>query len=433
MNVNNYHNDNDDDDSIDIKDDDSESSRKNFNRLSVFCKFVKRRKDDGKIQSSCNHHHQLANSLPNGSINENKISMDNHHQFIEMEKYDEEQNKTISKYRFSVPKKDYAILRQSREHQLEIVAAFDRHMDPYKQYMQSLLCYDLAPVHGSTVLIDGDLPMRKSLLALYQSGHDAAMVINSTVHHPIGMITVTDCLRAIILTLNIDSEISDRPVCDFIRIYGKKKFITATVNMSVWDAARLFCLNHVHRIPIFQTEENDLFTDILYMLSLRRIFDETIIKLIEPSFSLAPHLKHRTLLDSGIGTWTNIVTITTSACCGEVIDKLITGKLSCIAVVNEHNMLLGKISKNDIMHELAKHFNNYLEIVNVPVKNVYRVPPFGRPTHTVYEGIALLLSSNDQCLFIVDCNQHVMAVVAFIDIMDYIMNSGGIYQEINVS
>lgn len=75
--------------------------------------------------------------------------------------------------------------------------------------------------------------MRKSLLALYQSGHDAAVVINSTVHNPVGIITITDCLRAINLTLNIDSEIGDRPVSDFIRIYGKKKLITATVNMSL--------------------------------------------------------------------------------------------------------------------------------------------------------------------------------------------------------
>lgn len=75
--------------------------------------------------------------------------------------------------------------------------------------------------------------MRKSLLALYQSGHDAAVVISSIAHEPIGMITVTDCLRAIVLTLSIDPEIGDRPVRDFIEVYGRKKLITATVNMSL--------------------------------------------------------------------------------------------------------------------------------------------------------------------------------------------------------
>lgn len=35
--------------------------------------------------------------------------------------------------------------------------------------------------------------------------------------------------------------------------------------------------------------------------------------------------------------------------------------------------MLGKISKSDIMHELAEHFNNYLEIVNEPVKVTYNL------------------------------------------------------------
>uniref|UniRef100_A0A158Q6X7 CBS domain-containing protein n=1 Tax=Elaeophora elaphi TaxID=1147741 RepID=A0A158Q6X7_9BILA len=411
-----YHHD-DGAESIDtVHSNDGESSRKNSRRLSEFRQFVKRRKNISK-KLPCQ---QIANSLPNESISGHKIAMGT--KSFDIEEWDKKHDEVPSR-RFSVPEKDYVILRQSRERQLEVVAAFDRHTDPYKQYMQFLLCYDLAPVHGSIVLIDSELPMRKSVLALYQSGHDAAVVINSIAHKPIGMITVTDCLHAVILTVNIDPEVGDRPVRDFIELYVKKKLITATVNMSVWDAARLFCLNHVHRIPIFQTDENDLFTDILYVLSLRRIFCETFIKLIEPSFSLAPHVKHRTLLDSGIGTWADIATITSSACCGEAIDKLITGKLSCIAVVNEHNIMLGKISKSDIMRELAEHSNNYLEIVNVPVKDVYRVPPFGRPTHTVYEGIVLLLSSDDQCLFIVDCSQRVMAVIAFTDLMDYILNS----------
>lgn len=65
--------------------------------------------------------------------------------------------------------------------------------------------------------------------------------------------------------------------------------------------------------------------------------------------------------------------ITNSACCGEVIDKLLTEKLSCIAVVNEHNMVIGKISKNDIMRELVEQSNNYLEIVNVPIKVIHNL------------------------------------------------------------
>uniref|UniRef100_A0A1I8EXH0 Uncharacterized protein n=1 Tax=Wuchereria bancrofti TaxID=6293 RepID=A0A1I8EXH0_WUCBA len=61
----------------------------------------------------------------------------------------------------------------------------------------------------------------------------------------------------------------------------------------------------------------------------RRIFYETVIKLIEPSFSLAPHIKARNI--TRFRYWH----ITSNACCG---DKFMTGKLSRIAVVDEHNI-----------------------------------------------------------------------------------------------
>ncbi|VDN01194.1 unnamed protein product [Thelazia callipaeda] len=414
MNIYHHH-----DDSFDSAQSSGESSRKNSSRLSEFRQFVKRKTSIGKMSP----YKQLARSLPNESVRGRKYSTDS--QFFDMDESDEERGGTTTTARrhFSVPEKDYAIMRQSRERHLEVVTAFDRYMDPYKQYMQSLLCYDLAPVHGSALLLYGDLSMRKSLLALYHSGHEAAVIINPSNNAPEGMLTVTDCLRAVMVSLNVDPNIGECPVRNFIRSYGKKKLITGTVNMSVWNAGRLFCLNHVHRIPIFQTDESDLLIEILYLLSLRRVFCEAIIKLVEPTAVLAPHVKHRTLYDSGVGTWNSIVTISSDASCGEAINELLDKKLSCIAVVNEYNMILGKISKNDIMYELVKHPKNYLEIIDIPVKDVYRVPPLGRPTNTVYESIILLLSTDDQCLFIVDCNQRVMGTVSFIDIMNYILKS----------
>ncbi|VDK61569.1 unnamed protein product [Gongylonema pulchrum] len=74
--------------------------------------------------------------------------------------------------------------------------------------------------------------MRKSLLALHQTGHGAALVISSSAGSPIGMITVTDCLRAVVVASSIDPAIGDRSIRDFIKVYGKKKLIAATINMS---------------------------------------------------------------------------------------------------------------------------------------------------------------------------------------------------------
>lgn len=75
--------------------------------------------------------------------------------------------------------------------------------------------------------------MRKALLALHQSGHNAALVIDSNATRPVGVITVTDCLRAITVAAKVDQEIGIRPIRDFIKVYGRKKLIAATTSMSL--------------------------------------------------------------------------------------------------------------------------------------------------------------------------------------------------------
>lgn len=75
------------------------------------------------------------------------------------------------------------------------------------------------------------LQMRKSLLALHQSGQDAAVVINSSTQSFLGMLTVTDVLRAVVVASSSDPKVGDRRVRDFVRVHGKKKLITASVGM----------------------------------------------------------------------------------------------------------------------------------------------------------------------------------------------------------
>ncbi|KAJ1374097.1 hypothetical protein KIN20_036696 [Parelaphostrongylus tenuis] len=196
--------------------------------------------------------------------------------------------------RMSVPEKvflsaDYAILRPSMEADVkfEIVAAFDRYTDPYRHYMQSLTCYDLQPIHSAVVVIDGELKIHKALTALSQCGHQVAIVSNLDVKGGLGIITVTDCLKAIVLASEGVQEVAEQTVAEFLKLNNHKRLVTADVNTSVWDAAKLICLNRIHRIPIvhFEAYENCNETkrqqgNLLYVLSLKTVFTETIVKLV---------------------------------------------------------------------------------------------------------------------------------------------------------
>lgn len=80
----------------------------------------------------------------------------------------------------------------------------------------------------------------------------------------------------------------------------------------IWDVAKMFRLNRVHRIPIVSYDPGRFIADetnLVYFLSLRRIFSEVIFKLKENKCPNLPNLRLMTLKDSKIGTWDGIVTV----------------------------------------------------------------------------------------------------------------------------
>ncbi|VDN53905.1 unnamed protein product [Dracunculus medinensis] len=439
-----------------------DTSKKIYGAFVDFKDYARRRHNGGTKAF-----HRLRHiSATCSSINEEnrKISADHH--FLDLEESDDDiSDSKCQTRRFS----DYAILRPCSERQFEIIAAFDRNTDPCRSYMQSLVCYDLAPSHSAVVLLDGTLTVRKALLALHQSGHNAAIIVDSSTGASISILTITDCLRAITLAAADKPNIGDSFIGNFLEKFGKKRIISAPINLShvfswdqysfpfpemslmfislrcfnntiarniigifsVWDASRLFCLNHVHRIPVFKVDESTKQTDVQFFLSLRMIFKETILKLvsnffqkyfgekypiyfrilvfsllfqIEPPYLPVLHVKLRTLEETGIGSWGNVISVSIESLCKDVIEIFITVKVSCLAVLDEFGRLVGKVTKNDIMKELAKH-THYLSIFTVPVK----------------------------CLFVIDkINGAPLAAVAFYDIMDYILNIPEVRQKKSV-
>ncbi|KAL6722883.1 hypothetical protein Aduo_017958 [Ancylostoma duodenale] len=300
--------------------------------------------------------------------------------------------------RMSVPEKvfhsaDYAILRPSMEADVkfEIVAAFDRYTDPYRHYMQSLTCYDLQPTHGAVVVIDGELKIHKALTALSQCGHQVAIVSNLDVKGGLGIITVTDCLKAIVLASEGVQKVAEQTVAQFLKSNNRKQLVTADVNTSVWDAAKMICLNRIHRIPVVHFDEFVNGVDyrkqqgnLLYVLSLKTVFTETIVKLCDPKPSLCSHIKQKTISERRLGTWSRLHTVPQTATCDDAITLFLEKKISSVPVVDSYGRVLGVIGKSDIMSELVRHPNNYLEILDIPIMNGGKREEFPKQTGTYF-------------------------------------------------
>uniref|UniRef100_A0A1I7Z7K1 CBS domain-containing protein n=1 Tax=Steinernema glaseri TaxID=37863 RepID=A0A1I7Z7K1_9BILA len=440
------------DSSVDSAVSSAESSRRNSNPLGEFRDYVKRRRQTTAARIGGVRMSRLSSS--EGDHRNRKESMDS--QFYDMEDSDCDDpmaDTGLLHRRFSVPEKvllsansssegavvhrrkasiagfdkDYAILRQCRERKYEIVAAFNRSTEPFRHYMQSLVSYDLAPVNGIVVIMDASISVYKAVTALNENDYRGALVSNVDNNGGMTMMTTTDCLRILSIAASEDAEIGAKTMRHFVQTFnGRKKIVSASVNLGVWDLARLFCLNHVHSIPVLQSDETFRNSDVLCLLSLRSVFQDTIVKLLESRCSLTPHLKQKTLQERALGTWDHIVTVSHNASCKEAIDVFLEKKFSCLPVVDENRHLVGVLSKRDVMREAAKHPKNYLDVLNIPVREIVSersLTTVASPTATIYEAILLLMRSERQCVFVGDVDRRVVGAVAFFDVMEFILHS----------
>ncbi|VDL83598.1 unnamed protein product [Nippostrongylus brasiliensis] len=139
----------------------------------------------------------------------------------------------------------------------------------------------------------------------------------------------------------------------------------------------MICVNRIHRIPIVHFDDGC--TDVrkeqgrlLYVLSLKAVFINTIVKLVPQT-----------------------------ATCDVAINLLLEKRISIVPVVDSNGRIRGVISKSDVMSELVRHPSNYLEVLDIPVMDVIASstqPAYGTSTMTVYDCIASMVTTDRQAI-----------------------------------
>lgn len=77
---------------------------------------------------------------------------------------------------------------------------------------------------------------------------------------------------------------------------------------SVWDLARQFRINHVHRIPVMEVRGLLRTNEVLCLVSLRPVFME-LSRLVQTKCCLSPDLTKLTLEHTRIGKREGIATV----------------------------------------------------------------------------------------------------------------------------
>ncbi|KAE9554174.1 hypothetical protein FO519_002595 [Halicephalobus sp. NKZ332] len=376
---------------------------------------------------------QVSERLPS----ERKISDDSQFEDYEMDPEDEDEDfpapVCFKGRRFSVPEKvllraDYAILRH-QDRGLEFLGAFSRTDEPLKHYMQSFTCYDVAPDHSAVCVLDGYLTVRKAVISYCSTNLCAALVVRATGDGNYEILTLTDCLHMFRLASK-EPEIANMYLKDFYAQYyqNKKKVVYSTSSETIWDVAKMFRLNRVHRIPIVSYDPGRFIADetnLVYFLSLRRIFSEVVFKLKENKCPNIPNLRLMTLKETRIGTWDNIAVAHEETPCGEIIDMLLERKISCLGLVTDDGWISGIITKNDIMTAISNNRDNCFDVNKMPAADLISPTCLNflvGENANIENAMEILYESGLPCLFVVDPQgEKIIGVVSYADIMDFLL------------
>ncbi|KAI6240584.1 5'-AMP-activated protein kinase subunit gamma-1 [Aphelenchoides fujianensis] len=321
---------------------------------------------------------------------------------------------------------NYAILRKQDNQSFEILGAFCRNeSSAYRSYLQSLTVYDMLPSHGLVFMISAELSIRKAIHSLCACPLPCKSAItNNTETGEYNIFTLSDFLRCLQLRRE-DKQLADQPVQHYFDEYQPAKRMVVTGDVTtVWDVAKLFRMNHVHRMPVVSVENLVRTKEVIGIMSLRPIFTE-IDKMISSHCSLKPNLNKVTLAEASLGKRSDLSSISEDALCAEAVDQFCADKISALPLFDANGTMTGVLEKLDVLTAINQRGEERIdEIMETPVKSMCDPKNLGEmviaSTESVAAAIRRLVASHHQCLLIAH-EGKLEAVVSYADIMEFLL------------
>lgn len=304
---------------------------------------------------------------------------------------------------------DFLILRKtSRPLSVDVVGLVDEHDDPYRQYMQVVDCYELAPHKGSVVLLDESIKLAKAFRAMSDWFLTAALVWSEVEQSVVSIVTLTDFL--IFLT---DDKTSTSTIAEMTSV---KPLVSLDASCNLLEASKLLCIKGVHRLAI--TEPSG---DILFLLTVKRILQ-------------AIHKQNRSLhfamwmecdiKDAGVGKWGEIFYLKENDKLEEVAKMMIEHSISSIPIVDLGGRPADVITKSDIAVALSAVTNIQESFQKWAVSDVTRLRPpvkFLRRTDTVSTVLSFALEQPNCRSVFVASDACIEAAISLSDFLSHIV------------
>uniref|UniRef100_A0A9J7X0S3 Protein kinase, AMP-activated, gamma 3a non-catalytic subunit n=1 Tax=Cyprinus carpio carpio TaxID=630221 RepID=A0A9J7X0S3_CYPCA len=230
----------------------------------------------------------------------------------------------------------------------------DPNAEAYMNFVKKQCCYDAIPTSCKLVIFDTTLQVKKAFFALVANGLRAAPLWDNKLQRFVGMLTITDFI-------NILHRYYRSPLVQIYELEQHKIETWRDVvqcrycyqpKIHLFDAVYSLLKHKIHRLPVIDPESGNVLHILTHkrILKFLHIFGAAVPK---PCF-LTMQIK-----DAGIGTFTNVATVSQTATVYDALSVFVERRVSALPVVDDDGKVVALYSRFDVINLAAqKTYNN---------------------------------------------------------------------------
>lgn len=295
----------------------------------------------------------------------------------------------------------------------------------FSNFLKSHSCYDLIPKSAKIVVFDTKLKVKKAFFGLVANGVRSAPLWDSEKQGFVGMLTISDFIS--ILRCYYKSplvqmdELEEHKIETWREISSKNlkgNLIRIAPMQSLHEAVGILVENKIHRLPVIDPFSGNA----LYILTHKRILTFLYQSLSQLKM---PDYMNNTLQELGIGTFSNIATVTQETPLITVLNIFSEKGVSALPVLDDNGICVDIYARFDVINLAAeKTYNNLDVTVRQALK--HRAEGFeGVHRCLLDESLSVVINRIAEAkvhrLVIVDEEDHCIGVVSLSDILKFLV------------
>jgi len=296
--------------------------------------------------------------------------------------------------------------------------------DDILNFFKCYKVYDLLPTSSKLVVLDTMLTLKKSLLAMVESGVRSCPLWQSSSQSYVGIVSVGDLIK--VVQKHCKGSFVDLKELDEVNLhtwsqdnYVSKELHYVSPDSSLYDAIHSMMSNKVNQLPIIEPDTGNL----LFIINQRQLL-KFLLNFV-PNLQYFEHLLSP-ILDVAAGTFSNLKVVTKETPLIEAVKKFSEHRVSCLPVVDKAGKCVDILCKYDVMQQLASATSFHGSQINVAMSLEHKQQYFDeviscRGDDSVLTVIERLVNCDVSQLLVLDESDQVQGVVSITDILSYLI------------